>query len=239
MIHKEQAVDALIDLDKGIAELFRRYQNNSSSGEISIAELCENKDLDPDFFVELLNMFQDSSYVPEDKLKSYPVSIIIDYLLETHRYYQKTKLPEIELSITNLQKINHDTIYDYLNFFIKRIQKQLEGHFLLEECHLFPYIANLRKALLIHAKELEYEPLELTFSVEKFENMHNDKVESYIEEVIIFLEHYRSKLEHHTLFEVLIKQLSDFNRDLRIHALIEDRVLIPLGYQLEKECQSI
>jgi hypothetical protein len=42
-----------------------------------------------------------------------------------------------------------------------------------------------------------------------------------------------------TPFSILINQLVDFKRDLDIHTVLEDKILLPRAIQLEKEIKNI
>jgi len=50
---------------------------------------------------------------------------------------------------------------------------------------------------------------------------------------------YQPPSTNQTPYRILITQLQAFERDLAVHALIEDRVLIPRTLQLEKKLYKL
>ena len=65
-------------------------------GEKSIGEIAAEYGVDADFLVMVLNTYLNESYFPEQKLRLFHVSQIVDYLTKTNAYYLKFQLPNIE-----------------------------------------------------------------------------------------------------------------------------------------------
>jgi DNA-binding CsgD family transcriptional regulator len=83
-------------------------------GEKTVGEICQSQNINPDFFLALLNTFVDEEYFPEKKLQSFNITLIANYLKQVHAY------------ITNVQVVNVDK---HLNAFIAMSDpnnKQLE-----------------------------------------------------------------------------------------------------------------
>lgn len=194
--------------------------------EIDWETLKAHQDINTDFFIQLISLFHSESELPIEQLKSFPLSVILDYLEKTHRYYTHTKLLEIEQSLFNLQRNRaENTLLPFLLSFFEWIKENLNFHIQMEEEQLFPYIKALTKG--------STEPQ--GFTLQSFVDHHVDTVELQLSEVKKHIVRAQSSAEDIFPFRVLLKQLDDFERDLRIHAKIEDEVLIPLAKIVENQ----
>ncbi len=186
--------------------------------------LLANEEINTDFFIQLITIFNSEHELPIEQLKSFPLPVILDYLEKTHRYYINTKLNEIEQSITNLQKrIPENELLPFLVSFFEWVKQNLIFHIQMEEDQLFPYI----KALIAQV------PVPATFSIQTFIDSHTDTIELQMSEVKKHIVRAQQTASEIFPFRILLKQMNDFEKDLRIHAKIEDEVLIPLAKILE------
>ncbi|MDA3880104.1 MAG: hypothetical protein PF436_06940 [Prolixibacteraceae bacterium] len=62
-------------------------------GNKTIKDVCNEKNINIDFFLEILNSFHNSDYFASDQLQSYPSTMVVDYLVRTHSYYIDVKIP--------------------------------------------------------------------------------------------------------------------------------------------------
>lgn len=74
----------------------------------------------------------------------------------------------------------------------------------------------------------------VAFSLKRFIENHQD-TEGYLLHVRSIISQYKPPVTNQTPYRILLTQLLMFERDLAVHALIEDRVLIPRALELE-EC---
>lgn len=72
------------------------------------------------------------------------------------------------------------------------------------------------------------------YSLQKFIDNHHDteKDLSNVKEAIL---NYEPPESNQTPYRILLTQIDAFEKDLSVHALIEDSVLIPRALQLEKK----
>ncbi|HAR20307.1 MAG TPA: hemerythrin [Cytophagales bacterium] len=182
------------------------------------------KGINTDFFIELLHLFNTESELPIEQFKTFPIPIILDYLQKTHHYYLNKKLLEIEQSISNLRnQLPENHLLPFLENFFVWIKENLTFHIRMEEEQLFPHIL----ALYLKVKDKK------GFSIQQFIENHADTVELQLSEVKKHIVRAQSSVSEIFPFRVLLKQLDEFEKDLRIHAKIEDEVLIPISLELE------
>lgn len=193
---------------------------------IDFDALVANEEIDTDFFVQLITIFNSEHDLPIEQLKSFPLPVILDYLEKTHRYYINTKLNEIEQSILNLQKrIPENELLPFLLSFFEWVKQNLVFHIRMEEEQLFPYIKTL----------VARQAVPTTFTIQTFIDSHTDTIELQMSEVKKHIVRAQQTATEIFPFRILLKQMDDFEKDLRIHAKIEDEVLIPLAKVLEVE----
>jgi len=116
--------------------------------------------------------------------------------------------------------------------FMPDFKKTLTEHIKTEEQLFFPYINTLREAA--YTKKLKLS-LEKKLQVIQFVLQHDDAPERSLSLLVKSLEEQFRDQEQGLSLRMLLKRLSFFERDLCIHAKIEDEVLIPMAFQLEKE----
>jgi len=212
----------LSDWQRQTPSLAERYALEKR-GDLST--LLHREILEPEFFIQLISLFQSETDLPIEQLKSFPIAVILDYLEKTHRYYFGVKLLEIEQSILNLHwRIPENELLPYLVSFFDWVRNNLVFHIQMEEEQLFPYIKELCSGLAPSSN----------FGILSFIENHKDTIELQISEVKKHIVRAQQSVTEIFPFCLLLKQLDEFEKDLRIHARIEDEVLIPLAVELEQ-----
>ena len=119
-------------------------------GDKTIKEVCKQKNVDLDFFLEILNAFVNKDYFPKKHLQTFSVELITEYLQKTHQYYHKVKVPEIESLIKEMvescysQKENIVLLKKFFNDY----KQELLNHTEREEAIVYPYTLAIEKHLI-------------------------------------------------------------------------------------------
>jgi regulator of cell morphogenesis and NO signaling len=197
-------------------------------------------DIDQQFIYTLLQAFEDEKTFSEKEYQNFSLEIIIDYVLRTHRYYLSKKLCEIEQNIQILLKdySGSHPLLQILNNFFYQYTAGLTAHINEEEKHLLPYINCLVKFEKGETDVETYFTATKNYSLQTFIDGHNDteKDLSNIRNVIL---NYKPPTTNQTPYRILLSQLQAFEKDLSVHALIEDKVLIPRALQLEENLRKL
>lgn len=202
-----------------------------------VHHLTEMNDLqvNQQFLQTLLKMFEDDTYFPKAELAQHSLEVILDYIQRTHRFYLQKKLPEIEQSIAQLLT-NYDDQHPMLallrNFYVS-YKNDLTAHIRAEDQQLLPHIR-----LLLETEQEYFNPTVVAeklkgYSLKKFIDTHDD-TEGDLQVVRESIKQYAPTSTNATPYRILLSQLELFEQDLRVHALIEDLVLIPRALELEK-----
>jgi regulator of cell morphogenesis and NO signaling len=209
-------------------------------GEKSVHEVCHEFNVNPDFFTEITNSFIDDEYVPQTDLKSFPVSLIVDYLQKTHSYYMDEKIPEIEIMILEMVNCSGGEKQKRMlvgNFFAE-YKKELHNHILREEDKVQPYVLDIEKAFnnkLLNKKL--YQKIK-DYSIEDFASEH-DNVEEKLNDLKNIIIKYLPPCSNHSLSNKILTELFRLEKDLNAHARLEDKVLIPKVARMEQSLLEI
>ncbi len=223
-----------VPVQEETAQILQRYNVSQAHNLIYTYEELRDLNITPEFILTLLDIFEDQSSFNASSFEKFTLEVIVDYLRKTHTYYQTKKLLEIEQSIhllVNAYPQAHPMLL-LLNTFYSDYKNHLNKHIEMEERELMPYIVNLERAAVTKNKKLETP----TLTVEQFINQHHD-TEKDLEEVRTAILNYSPPEGNQTLYRILLSQLQIFEKDMAIHALIEDEVLLPRALALEKQAQ--
>jgi len=187
--------------------------------------------VEPEFIFALLHVFENKLEFNSEMFRHFPLPVIIDYLRKTHRYYLTKKLLEIEQSIHHLATnypLTHPLLL-ILNTFYTDYRNHLTRHIEVEETKLLPYIEYLiskERGEVVDGQHYQ------SYSLKNFFDQHHD-TEKDLEEVRRAMVQYSPPPSNQTMYRILLSQLQVLEKDLAIHALIEDEVLIPRAIELE------
>ena len=227
----------VIHLDYLLLPIIGRFGIDLGFGNKTVKEICIEKQIHLSFFLEILNSYHNHDYFAEDQFQDYPTTLIVEYLLNTHRYYINTKIPELEAMVEQFiqysseeNKSNNKLIANFFNEY----KQELIRHLNQEEKNLFPYTRELENIYVsgnITGKIIE--------KIKKNEISHNDDDHHQLEEKLFDLKNLIIKflppVKRKDIMEKLLIELFRLENDLEDHSRIEDKVLIPKVIQLEQK----
>ena len=76
--------------------VINRFGLKLGLGEKTVAEICLEHKLNPDFFLAILNTYLNEDYFPEKLLQGFDVDLVSNYLKQTDGYYIHAQIPNIE-----------------------------------------------------------------------------------------------------------------------------------------------
>jgi regulator of cell morphogenesis and NO signaling len=177
---------------------------------------------------ESLKDFRDTGVIDVSLLENESISDIVDFLQEQHTKFLRSDLPFIGNQIHNLvQNADPAPLIEYLENFFANAEVQLLEHLKLEEQFLFPYLKQLEA--LTTGSLTSIEDRLSDFSINKFELEHDHTIENGITNVRHYIVDHCSSAKELLPYGVIINKLQSFEKELRMHAAIEDELLIPKG----------
>jgi regulator of cell morphogenesis and NO signaling len=215
--------------------LMQRYHVAQAHNLLYTYEELRDLGIQPEFVLALLEVFEDPLTFKPETFEHFKLEVIVDYLRKTHEYYLNKKLLEIEQSIhllVNSYPQAHPLLI-LLHKFYEDYKRHLLAHIEVEERALLPYVL-----------DLERKPGQTTsraagslLTVQQFISQHHD-TEKDLEDVRKAMMSYSPPEGNQTLYRILLSQLQALEKDLAIHALMEDEVLLPRALKLEQSVSA-
>jgi regulator of cell morphogenesis and NO signaling len=214
--------------DRNIVHLFSRFNIGSDSTK-KLNEICYEDEININLLVDLINCYNDLSYLEKTKFDDYSISDLIDYLEKSHLYYLDKRIPEIEQSLHKLSlQESFSFNFIFIKFF-KEYKKEIISHFKTEDEILFPFCKILERYLQFNSQEDFIYILENREIVCNLMDQHR-KNKDDVDDLQKLLIRYSPNSKKLSYFEIFLNQMSVFQKDLKIHAEIEENVLMDKIY---------
>ncbi len=220
---KKMKLADLIMHDYHLLPVIFRFGINLGFGDKTVEQICEEKNINSDFFIAIANTFCFEEYFPEEELQRFDIEEIINFLRSSHDFFVNYRLKEME---TMLEKIylncckEHNNQFLILKNFFDGFKKELLEHIEFEDKKLFPLILKIKYLQQSENKnELEENLLDDYFW------QHTDVEEKLNDLKNIFIKYVPQTIDKILGFE-FTEFLFDFEKDLSKHQIIEERVLI-------------
>lgn len=192
--------------------VYRRYTH----GKIShlSKEYLQEKGSNPVFLDLIVQSFSDESTFPEKELSSFSKETVVEYLTLTHRFYLDVLLPELDqLFVALVNESDLGTLIAlslYIEF--KKYTRELQTHIEFEEQSLFPLLLNKSESGKCLFNSL----------LNKAHHQHEDELAGILKSLMKEAARFEGLLP----YSILLEKLKILNKDLVIHALVEDNVLM-------------
>ena len=237
LIHKNLKMADLILLNYQLLPIINRFGINLGFGEKTIQQICAQNEININFFLEIINAFHDKNYFPDENLQKFSIQLIINYLSKTHDFFSEVKLLAIEKMINqlidNYKGKNQQKIELIKNFFLG-YKKEFISHITYENNTVFPYVITVEKAYISQSKDNISIVMQNNYSIEKYANEHSNIHEKLFDLKNILIK-YLPKLNEADLCNHILFDIFELETDLINHQRIEEKVLIPKIYAMEKK----
>jgi len=240
LIDKEMRLAEIIHHDYTLLPVINRFDMHLGVGDKTIAAMCDEKRVNVDFFLTVINTFHDKQYFPAQHLKQFPARMLVSYLKQTHRYYLEQELPAIEAQIENMEKncaVKGDTLILLLNFF-KEYRRELIHHINREEEVVYPYILALEKSIELQKATGDlYEKMK-NYTITNYEQEH-ENVEEKLFDLKNLIIKYLPETRNDSYCHTVLRELFGLEHDLNNHSRIENLILLPKVEDMEKLYKQI
>jgi regulator of cell morphogenesis and NO signaling len=230
MITTKSTPNQIINQNGYMLHILKRYDIHYKDKN-PIASIAENKGFNADFLVDLLNAFDELKPDMVNKFDQYEIPVLLNYLKRSHQYYLDRRLPEIVFSMKEVYRL-YPTLSALKNF-IHQYTKDLEIHFEQENKILFPYAEYLYNATKKYTQVPYIDSYFYEFSVKDF--LHSHSTEHDLQLMRLALEQHNPNNNMWSPYRITLELIKNFEDDLKIHALIEDKILIPRMMEIERK----
>lgn len=219
-LSKDMKLVELINVDYNLLSIFQRLNVRLPFGDISVEEMCRREGFSTELFMTICNLYIDEEYRPSiDTLSADALSRLIGYLKASHRYYLDEILPHATTHLESILSYCDSLSGKTLRRFYDDYKTQVRNHLEYEDREMFPRLEALGGSGLHTAIELDIPHSEI------------DDLTGDITSLVIKYLPEQAPTSLRCEFLMHIFHLRD---DIRRHALVESRLLIPLVKRLSE-----
>ncbi len=202
--------------------MFPRFGMDLGFGDHSIAEVCAMNNVSAPFFLMICNVYCNDDYTPSpDDIASVDPKALINYLLESHKYYLNERLPHIEEHLNHIIKACIPKYGNMLHRFFEEYKNEVVDHFVYEEKDVFPYL-----------QQLVNQNVKTDYKIRVFHENHTNIEDKLSDLMNILVKYLPADVFPKERIEIAL-DINELSADLMSHALIEERILIPFVESLE------
>lgn len=226
---REHKLFNIIDHNINLLPVLNRFGISLGFKDKKVKTICEEKHLNPDFLLAIVNTYHNESYFPEQELLSFSPLEIIGYLKKTHQYYLNYVVPQLDLLMTRLTEssTSQSQGLQMVNSFYQKYRSELLLHIDDEEQRVFPYIEKLVRNQVTRSN----------YSILSFEEEHTNVDEKLNDLKNLIIKYIEPDYDQNICNEFLMA-LIRFEKDINDHARIEDVILLLQAEALEKKLRQ-
>lgn len=230
LINAESKLCEVILNEPSLIPVINRFGIILGVGDKNIRTVCEEKNLDCEFFVTILNTFINEDYFPENRLKSFCATQIVDYLTQTNTYYQQFQIPNIERHFNSLinQSDSDNNNLELMKQFFEELKKELLTRIEKDRTQWFPAIRAAAEALHgeSYGDHIRYDHDEADSLEEKLDDLKS-----------LFVIHLRGEYDLNLCHGVIFA-LYSLEKDIKQHNRIRNRILRPIADAMLNACRD-
>jgi regulator of cell morphogenesis and NO signaling len=239
-IQKDITIGEVVARNFRTAQIFERHGIDfCCGGKKTIEEACTSHNLNAEKLIYELSEVNGTSASSEYDFNSWELDYLIDHIVSTHHAYLNRALPNILAhaeKVASVHGTNHPETVKIAGIF-SSLKDELEAHLMKEERMLFPYIKKLVE-IKRFKQDAFYPPFgTIRNPISVMENEH-EAAGIEFEEINRLSRNYSLPQDACTTYQVLYKELKEFEEDLHIHVHLENNILFPKAIELENVLTS-
>lgn len=216
----------LIEVFPSLLHTLSRFGIELGFGERSVREVCQMSGIDTNFFLLMSNVYAHQDYIPSlTEIKNTDMTALVPYLKRSHDFYLNKRMPHISEHLNHIAAQLPQRIATAITAFYQAYFDEVREHFNAEEQQLFPHIESMLAGL---------DGKKLIDSMKEAHSNIEDKLDDLNQILFKYLPHTDADDDTiDVVFDIVI-----LSHDLRKHALVEEKILMPYVELLEKEVLS-
>ncbi len=220
--------------------IISRFGIEFGFGDKTVEQICIQHKINIDFFLEIVNAFNDKDYLPFEKLKKMDLSLTVNYLLKSHHYYNKIILPNIENLIEQLKWEGKDSEKNFkvLKKFFSQYLKEVNEHTANEEKDIYPYVLELEKNFNSKAADSQFVKKLEKKSIKDYADTH-DELNSALLDLKNIIIKYLQPAKNKDITEQILTEIFKLEADMKDHTKLEDNVVVPVAVMMETELKKL
>lgn len=203
--------------------------------EETLDEVCENQGLNKQSVIKAMELVTDNNKTTQKQLQSLPVALMVEYLKHAHYIFVKKRMPYVAQLIDSLGEVDfrYKSLSDDLKSIFPLFVEDFIEHIYEEEDTFFSYVNQLSRFLKDDVPSSEVFYLMEKYSVKEFaldHEVHDNEMDGFRK----ITNNYQYCDEADLQIKVLYSELERLEKDLILHAKIENEILFPKALQLER-----
>ena len=215
LVNPKMELHDLIEQNNRLLLLMEHFNTGFTVADMTIEEICNSKGINPLLFASLCNLY--NGY---DKQLFEPQTIddfnqLIDFLENSHRYYLDEMYPEIKHFIKKLSEINDTADIKMLDKFFESYFFEVKKHLEYEQKKVFP----LFRLICNGGSDIP--------DLKKSKKISHSDIETKLADLKNLLLKHIKLVDKDGAKRKLLSAIFEFQFDLTIHSIIEDKILMP------------
>jgi len=168
-----------------------------------------------------------------------PLNVTVKYLLKSHQYFNKIKLPLIETLIQKLrwEDVDNKKNKSILNKFFNQYREEVIEHTINEENEVYPFILEIEENYKAKKIDPEFANVLNNKSVKDYADTHDDLNSSLLDLKNIIIK-YLPPADNSDVIQQILNEIFDLEKDMEDHTKIEDTVVVPVVLKMENELRK-
>ena len=223
-ITEDKKMIDLINENFSLLICLQHFNIDFAVGNKTVSDLCNENNLNLNAFTVIANLYNGFFPTEDDVNKIDDITLILSFLKKSHSFYTNDEYPEIKFHLEQFKKNQSTTDFQLIDNFFNEYFTEVLEHLKYEDEIAFPYFYSLLKKQKVQQNNL--------FSANEYKNHHTDIETKLTDLKNLFLRHLIVKGDLNVKRKFL-KSLCELESDLKIHSIIEEKILIPLIQKIE------
>ncbi|MGB4122718.1 MAG: hemerythrin domain-containing protein [Bacteroidales bacterium] len=225
-ITKDKKMLDLINENYSLLLCLQHFDIDFSVDNSTVEQLCVENKINLNAFIVIANLYNGFFPVDDEINKIDNIKPILHFLKKSHSFYIEDKYPELKYYLEKIKNVHTSRDFQLIEQFFNDYFEEVLEHLKYEDDIAFPYFFSLeRKDKITQSK---------SFSAKEYRNHHTDIETKLTDLKNLFLKHIKIKSDLNVKRKFL-NTLFGLEFDLKIHSVIEEKVLIPLIERIENE----
>ncbi len=204
------------------------------NGHKTISEASQKAGIEAEMLVNQLEEILKDNDPDTEYINNLDLTDLADYIVKRHHSYVQKNIPFLKQNLEKIARVhgqNHPELVEVRDHFFTSAG-ELTMHMQKEELVLFPYVKKMEQA----KKENQSLPTSAFGSVSSpiagMMEEHQNEGERF-EKIAQLTNNYQVPEDGCTTYEVTLKQLADFEKDLHRHIHLENNILFTRAKMME------
>jgi regulator of cell morphogenesis and NO signaling len=233
---KELTLSQIVKKNYKAAAVFERYKLDfCCRGNRPVIEACSESGVDVSEVISELQLLGNDDAVMSFSPDNWELDFLTDYIVNTHHHYVRNMIPVIQAHAEKVALVhgkNHPETKDVSRAF-SIVYKELKQHMKKEEEILFPFIKRMVK---INGNENKYEAPyfgSVKNPIAIMEAEHQSAGDEFYG-IRSLTNNYTPPEDACSTYQILYRELKDFEEDLHKHIHLENNILFPKAVEMER-----